>query len=118
MSYGSYSRGQQITLIRRKPKVGIAAYDDYGNVQYQATAKILRGVAVWPTSLTENTSVGEFERTTSYYTAALPLSEPVNNIDYVLWDGRSYEIAGEPAQYVSPHTGNGYQTITMRRVEG
>lgn len=118
MSYGVYGKGQQITVLRRRPKTGPAAYDDYGNVQYQVSSTIVRGVAIWPTSLTEAESAGAHQRTTSYYTAALPLEVEVDNIDAVRWRDRDFEVSGEPSHYVSPHTGSGYQTINLRRVEG
>lgn len=118
MSYGVYGRGQQVTLARRSPKDGPAKYDDYGNVQYQVSTKILRGCAVWPVSNTEADTAGQFERTTSFYSLTVPLAEPVGSVDYVLWNGLRFEVSGEPARYVSPHTGNGYQLVNLRRVEG
>lgn len=115
MSLG-FDMGQQVSLMRRTPKPGAARYDAYGNVAWDVAVQIVPGCAIYPTSLTENDQ-GQ-ERTTSFYTCVLPAHVQVNNVDYVLWDGRRYEVADEPAQYRNPFTGASLQTVQLKRIEG
>lgn len=118
MPVGAFPHGQTIVLHRRvvKKVAGQRVYDAYGNLIYVDSDITVPGCAVWPESATE--VLQGVDRTNVIYLCALPSSIFVDADDHVTWEGRDYEVQGEPQRYHAPATGTELQTIRLNRVEG
>ena len=96
----------------------VTSQDEYGNDVRESTETRVDALAVWPRVSDESTQ----GRNTVIVgmTAVLPYGTRVRATDRVRWDGRVWEIEGEPGVWgPSPFTGNtaGVE-VALTRVEG
>lgn len=109
-----YGYGETVRLGRRRPS---GDFDAYGAMVYATTETVLTGCAVWPTSTSE--TLQNQDRTNSNWTVAVPPGTNTDAVDYVLWQGKKYEVSGERQTYRNPMTGTvSPEVINVTRVEG
>jgi hypothetical protein len=103
-----------VTLL----STAVTGVDEYGNDVRESTATRVDALAVWPRASDELTDARD--TVIVGLTAVLPFGTEVRATDRVEYDGRVWEIEGEPGAWgPSPFTGStaGVE-VALRRVEG
>jgi hypothetical protein len=100
-----YPFGQAVTLLTRS-RSGV---DTDGNDVFTEASTVLERVPVWPGGEGSGLTGSEVEQgrdtVESGITVLLPPGTDVESIDGILVHGLRYEVAGEPARFLSPFTG-------------
>lgn len=96
----------------------VAGQDEYGNDVVMGLEVPVNALAVWPRVSDESTQGRD--TVIVGVVAILPHGTRVRATDRVRWDGKTWEIDGEPGVWgPSPFTGNvGGVEVALRRVEG
>lgn len=116
---GSFAHGYTVVIKRRVPLLepgGERVYDDYGVLQYAVIRSTVTDVPIWPSSSTE---VGQGnERSRVAVNASFPLSISIDAVDAIEWEGKTFQVDGEPEYYRNPMSGTAHQVVALVRVEG
>ena len=115
----SWSFGSTVVLRSRSS----ATRDKYGNKVLDTSVETtFTNVPVWPTDGNGNSSneqTYQHQLVTSGLSALLPTGTEVLPTDQMVIDGKLYEVAGQPAIFKSPFTGNSPGVlIQLSRVSG
>ncbi len=97
--------------------------NDYGVVQYDEVTETVTGAAVWSESSTEFDQ--NQERTNEVCLVVIQSDVDLSAIDAIHWNGRKWEVQGNPMPFQTPFGGIGngafggkLQQFRMNRVEG
>jgi hypothetical protein len=78
--------------------------DGFGNDTYRDEPETVPGSVVAPQGSSEQ--VQWTDQVSTSIVAYLPFGTPVGPLDAILYNGRTYEIQGEPQSYRSPFSNN------------
>jgi hypothetical protein len=95
-----FTYGTALTLVHRV----LSGLDDYGNDTYRDEPETVAGAVVAPQGSFEQVQWTDQVSTT--IVAYLPYGTAVGPLDAILYNGRTYEIQGEPQSFRSPFSNN------------
>lgn len=103
---------QQVSLLRR----AVTGQDEYGNDIHGTVTVTIPNCSVQPRASTEDNN-GRIQVISGVelYAPADPL---ITSSDVVEFDGRRYEVEGDPGVWASPNGVLRYQQVALRRVTG
>lgn len=114
----TYPLGQTVTVVTRTP----GSPDAYGNDTWTETTVDVDGCAVWPHPANSASGVEIQTDRDTVFTNILcmfPAGTAVAAISRVVLPTGSYEVEGDPADYLSPLTGTTPgRLVNLRKVTG
>lgn len=105
---------ESAVLVRRGQPTG--EYDDYGNPIIGEPERVTTPAWFEQRNGQENTDARESSVANSWM--YLPLNVSLAAVDRVEWDGRTWEVDGEPGRQPGGFVVDGYQLVSIRRVTG
>lgn len=104
---------ETVTLVSRG---GVTGQDEYGNDMYGPVVRTDYPAWLEQRNGTEDTNARE--QSVANMWLFLPLDAPLESVDAVEWDGRTWEVDGEPGRQPGGFEVEGYQVAALRRVTG
>lgn len=105
--------GSQAVTLRRRAVTG---QDEYGNDVYGTVLVTVAGCSVQPRTSTEDTT-GRVQVISGVMLFA-PADPLITAADVVEFDGRRFEVDGDPGVWQSRNGSVTYQQVALRRVTG
>lgn len=102
---------ETVELLTRQ----VSGRDDYGNDTYEWVAE------TWPAWLEQRNGSeqqGATEQSVANMWLYLPLDAPASAVQRIRYDGRTWEIDGEPGRQPGGFVVEGYQVVALRKVTG
>lgn len=105
--------GSQTVTLRRR---GVTGQDEYGNDVHGIVEVTISGCSVQPRASTEDAN-GRVQVISGLELFA-PADPLITANDVVMFDGRRFEVEGDPGVWRSPNGSLVYQQAALRRVTG
>lgn len=108
-----FPSGVTVTLVR-KTKSG---EDRWHNSTYDTTSEVISGVVWVPMQTSESTQGAEQVIGNGQF--YLPVGTVLDSLSEILFDGKTYQVQGDPEQWTSPFSGTRTPVrVNVREVTG